>query len=202
MFGMSQKEKSLKEDARISAELGKWPVVTIDRAKDAICIDLTNRLRGAIECQSPFVSEIRAEYAAAIKNRDYDKQAAGAKCYRLAQEREANNRPFISDFHRKCTLRVEQVSKLYKRREEGKTKNYLNDQVTRKYSTNEETVDAIRDRILADRAEVSAMFNRPLPEILAKIDAHHNWFQTVDLDEIPVDQKVEVPGALPKWART
>jgi hypothetical protein len=202
MFGMSQKEKSLKENDRLFAELEKWPPVAIDPALDELCIGLAIRVRGATECQSPQASDIRRAYTEAIRDRDRQKQITGANQYRIFNLIAENNRLYITDFHRKCTLRVERVIKLYKTKSEGETTDIRTDQVTRKYRTNQENIDAIRDRILADRAEVSGMQREPLPKILEKIEEHNQWFSSIELDEIPVDKEVEVPGALPKWAQS
>ena len=90
--------------------------------------------------------------------------------------------------------------KLYQIKPAGEERDSFTDQVTKKYKTNEQELDAIRDRVLADRDAIMGMQHKPLREILAAIAAHNAWFHSLEYDEIK-PETIKVPGALPKWAR-
>jgi len=201
MLGLTQKEKDLKESDRLFAELTKLPPVVVDDALDEECIRLTVRLIGAEKCGSPKANDIQKQLVAKMNERDRQKGIAERERQRILDRIAQNSSPYRAEAHRKLTRRTAEVIKLYETEAVGESKNYFNDQITRKIRTNEQTVDEIRDRILADRTAIFAMQDKPLREILTKIDEHNMWYRSLELDELQPETIVEIPGAIPKWAR-
>ena len=201
MLGFSQREKDIANSDELFSELENNPVPAFDRETDNECIALASRFLAAEKCHSPQAPEISKQVIAAMARRDTPRAAAERLRHEILNKIAALNAPYIRAFHDKATLRANEISKLYKEKATGETTNILTDQISKTYVNNENKLDGIKARILADRDAVSAMQDKPLREILAKIAAHNEWYRSLDFEEFEPDETVVVKSALPQWAR-